>query len=91
MNWDQLVSSVTKLNEAPVTKEELERLSTETITRIRRLDLAFGGTPAGDTVAERFFLDPTDVAPALYRDELGRRVGIYWVMRGWTEEGLPQA
>jgi len=91
MNWDRLVSSVTQLNEAPVTKEELERLSTETITRIRRLNLAFGATPADDTVAERFFREPTDVAPALDREELGRRVGIYWVMRGWTEEGLPQA
>jgi aldehyde:ferredoxin oxidoreductase len=91
MNWDRLVSSVTQLNEAPVTKEELERLSTETITRIRRLNLAFGATPADDTVAERFFREPTDAAPALDREELGRRVGIYWVMRGWTEEGLPQA
>lgn len=91
MNWDRLVSAVTQLHGAPVTKEELERLSTETITRIRRLNLRFGATPAADTVAERFFREPTDVAPPLDREELRRRVRIYWALRGWTEEGLPPA
>ncbi len=88
MKWDYLVSSVSQLHGAPVTKEELERLSTETITRIRRLNLALGSTPADDTVAERFFKEPTDKAPALDRDELERRVRIYWAKRGWTEDGL---
>jgi aldehyde:ferredoxin oxidoreductase len=89
MTWDRIASAATQLNGTPVTKEELERLSTDTITRIRRLNLAFGLTPADDTVAERFFREPTDKAPALDREELRRRIKIYWVKRGWTEEGLP--
>ena len=89
MTWDRIISSVSQLNGAPVAKEQLEELSTETITRIRRLNLAFGATPADDTVAERFFREPTDRAPALDREELERRVRIYWVKRGWGEEGLP--
>ncbi|MFH0914956.1 MAG: aldehyde ferredoxin oxidoreductase C-terminal domain-containing protein [bacterium] len=88
MSWDYLLSSAGQLNGAPVTKELLEQLSTETITRIRRLNLAFGITPAADTVAERFFRDPTDTAPPLDREELARRVGIYWSKRGWTADGL---
>ena len=88
MGWDHIVSAAGQLNGAPVTKEQLERLSTETITRIRRLNLASGLRPASDTVAERFFLEPTDTAPALDRDELRRRVSVYWAKRGWTEEGL---
>jgi aldehyde:ferredoxin oxidoreductase len=91
LTWDRIASAATQLNGAPVTKAELERLSTETITRIRRLNLAFGLTPADDTVAERFFREPTDKAPALDREELQRRVRLYWVKRGWTEEGLPPA
>ncbi len=45
MSWDHLLSSAGQLNGAPVTKEQLEQLSTETITRIRRLNLAFGAHP----------------------------------------------
>ncbi len=90
MDWDRLISSVTQLNGVPVTKEELQQLSTETTTHIRRLNLAFGATPADDTVAERFFREPTDVAPALDREELQRRVAIYWTLRGWSRDGLPQ-
>jgi aldehyde:ferredoxin oxidoreductase len=88
MSWDRIISAAGQLNGAPVTKEQLERLSTETITRIRRLSLAAGLSPASDTVAERFFLEPSDAAPALDREELRRRVSIYWAKRGWTEEGL---
>ncbi len=88
LTWDRLISSVSQLNGTPLVKEDVERLSTETITRIRRLNLAFGATPADDTVAERFFKDPTDTAPALDREELLRRVRIYWTKRGWTEDGL---
>jgi aldehyde:ferredoxin oxidoreductase len=89
LTWDRLVSAASQLNEAPVTKEQLERLSAETITRIRRFNFACGLTPADDTVAERFFREPTDQAPALDREELRRRVQIYWIKRGWTEAGLP--
>jgi len=91
MTWDRIVSCVSQLNGAPVTKEELEILSAETITRIRRLNMTFGLTPADDTVAERFFRDPTDKAPALDRAELERRVRIYWVKRGWGDDGRPPA
>jgi aldehyde:ferredoxin oxidoreductase len=91
MNWDRLRSATAQLCGRPVTKEDLERLSTETITRIRRLNLAFGLTPAADTVAERFFREATDKAPALDRQELQRRVSLYWAKRGWTEDGLPPA
>jgi len=91
MSWDRLASAVHQLHGAPVTKEKLEQLSTETITRIRRLNLAFGVTPADDTVAERFFREPTEVAPVLDREELRRRVAIYWAMRGWNEDGLPRS
>jgi len=91
MTWDRIVSCVSQLNGAPVTKEELETLSAETITRIRRLNMTFGLTPADDTVAERFFRDPTDKAPALDRAELERRVRIYWVKRGWGDDGRPPA
>ena len=91
MTWDRLISSASQLNGAPLVKEALERISTETITRIRRLNLAFGSTPADDTVAARFFEDPTDTAPALDREELERWVRIYWAKRGWTEDGLVPA
>jgi aldehyde:ferredoxin oxidoreductase len=89
--WDFYVSAVTQVKGGPVTKDELLRLCEETLTRIRRLNLAFGMAPASDTVAERFFAEPTDKAPALDRAELERRVRLYWVKRGWSEEGLPPA
>ncbi len=91
MNWDYLVSAASQLNGSPLAREDLERLSKETITRIRLLNLALGSTPADDTVAERFFREPTDKAPALDREELERRVRIYWAKRGWTENGLVPA
>ena len=87
LSWDFLASAATQLNGEPVGKPELEQLSTDTLTRIRRLNLTFGLTPADDTVAERFFIDSTDKAPALDRAELQRRVRIYWVERGWGEDG----
>ena len=88
MTWDRIVSAASQLNGAPVTKEQLEALSAETLTRIRRLNFAFGLTPADDTVAERFFREPTDKADALDRAQLENRVRIYWRRRGWGEEGL---
>jgi aldehyde:ferredoxin oxidoreductase len=89
LSWEFLASAATQLNGEPVGRPELEQLSTETLTRIRRLNMAFGLSPADDTVAERFFTEPTDKAPALDRAELERRVRIYWVKRGWGEEGYP--
>jgi aldehyde:ferredoxin oxidoreductase len=89
MDWDRTAAAAAQLHGAAVTKQELEKLSTETITRIRRLNLLCGLTPADDTVAERFFAQSTDKAPALDRDELERRVQIYWVKRGWSKDGLP--
>lgn len=89
MTWDRIVSAVSQLNGAPVTKEQLVTVSAETVTRIRRFNLASGMTPADDTVAERFFRESTDRAPALDREELARRVRIYWAKRGWGEEGMP--
>jgi len=85
---DRILSAVAQLNEAPVTKEQLERLCTDTITRIRRFNLACGATPADDTVAERFFREPTDSAPVVDRDGLRRQVEIYWTKRGWGRDGL---
>jgi aldehyde:ferredoxin oxidoreductase len=84
-------SAATQLNGEPVDKTELQTVCDDTLTRIRRLNLAFGITPAADTVAERFFKEPTDKAPALDRAELERRVRLYWVKRGWGEEGYPAA
>jgi aldehyde:ferredoxin oxidoreductase len=91
LKWDFMVSAASQLNGAPVTQWELQELCTDTLTRIRRLNLACGMSPAADTVAERFFIEPTDKAPALDRDELKRRVRLYWVKRGWDEEGYPLA
>jgi aldehyde:ferredoxin oxidoreductase len=89
LTWDRVLSAVSQLNGSPVTKEQLEQLSTDALTRIRRLNFAFGMTPADDTVAERFFREPTDKAPTVDREELHRRVGLYWVKRGWGAEGVP--
>jgi aldehyde:ferredoxin oxidoreductase len=89
MTWDRIISAISQLNGMPVTQEQAERLCTETITRIRRLNFVFGTGPEEDTVAERFFRDPTDAAPALDRAELERRVRIYWRKRGWGEQGIP--
>jgi aldehyde:ferredoxin oxidoreductase len=89
LTWDFMTSAAAQLHGAPVTKPELERLCTDTLTRVRRFNFSAGLSPAGDTVADRFFREPTDKAPALDRDELERRVRIYWAKRGWGEEGYP--
>ena len=91
MTWDYLASATSQLNQAPVDKHDLQALSTEVIGRIRRLNFAMGVTPADDTVAERFLGDPTDIDPPLDRQELGRRIRLYWVKRGWGEKGYPPA
>lgn len=89
MPWERIISAVEQLNGSSVTKEALERLSNDAITRIRHLNLALGASPADDTVARRFFDEPTDAAPALDEEELRRRVLIYWAKRGWGEHGIP--
>ena len=86
--WERIVAIATELNGAPVTIEQLKALARDTITRIRALNFAFGATPADDTVAERFFSEATDRAPALDRARLEKWVRLYWERRGWTEEGL---
>ena len=70
-----------------MTIEQLKTLARDTITRIRALNFAFGATPADDTVAERFFREATDKAPALDRTRLEKWVRMYWQRRGWTDEG----
>jgi aldehyde:ferredoxin oxidoreductase len=89
LTWDFMTSAAAQLNGAPVAKAELEELCTDTLTRIRRLNFSLGVSPADDTVAERFFQQATDKAPALDREELGRRVRIYWAKRGWGGDGYP--
>ncbi len=87
MSWDTIASVVGQLHGSPVSKQELQSLCTDVATRIRRLNFAFGLSPADDTVADRFFRDPIDGAPALDREELEARVRRYWLMRGWAEDG----
>ena len=89
MTWEHIESAATQLNGEPVTKEQLQALSTTVITRIRALNLAMGCVPADDTVAERFFREQTDSAGPVDREELERRVRLYWSKRGWNEEGYP--
>ncbi len=55
LDWDFMSSAAQQLGGEPVSKEELHALCDETLTRIRRLNLAFGMLPEDDTVAERFF------------------------------------
>ncbi len=90
LDWDRLGSAVAQLYGQPVSKKDLEDLARDTVTRIRRLNLACGCTPADDTIAERFFREPTDRAPAVDRTELERRVRLYWQKRGWDEKGYPR-
>ncbi len=87
--WEFYESAATQLHGGSVTEKELEALANETLTRIRKLNLAFGMTPADDTIAERFFTEATDKAPAVDRAELERRVRLYWIKRGWGETGIP--
>jgi aldehyde:ferredoxin oxidoreductase len=87
--WEFYESAATQLKGEPVTESELEALCDDTLLRIRKLNMAFGMTPAADTVAERFFTEATDKAPAVDRDELQRRVRLYWIKRGWNETGIP--
>ena len=89
LSWDFYVAAVTGLNGSPIGKAELEMLCDDTVTRIRRLNVAFGLVASSDTVAERFFTEATDRAPALDREELHRRVRLYWHERGWGDEGYP--
>jgi aldehyde:ferredoxin oxidoreductase len=89
MTWECLTSAVTQLNGDPVTTEQLQALCIDVITRIRRLNLAMGCLPAEDTIAERFFREPSDSSPPVARDELERRVRMYWSKRGWDQEGYP--
>jgi aldehyde:ferredoxin oxidoreductase len=89
LSWDYIVSAASQLNGEPLTKSELQALSTDVTTRIRRLNLAMGMTPADDTVAERFFKESTDVNPPLDRQELENRVKVYWRKRGWSAGGYP--
>jgi aldehyde:ferredoxin oxidoreductase len=89
LSWDFMSSATQQLSGEPVSKEALRALCDDTLTRIRRLNLAFGMAPSADTVAERFFTEATDKAPALDREELERRVRLYWIKRGWTELGYP--
>jgi aldehyde:ferredoxin oxidoreductase len=86
--WERIVPIAAELNGTPVTIEQLKTLARDTITRIRALNFAFGATPADDTVADRFFREPTDKAPALDRTRMEKWVRMYWQRRGWTEEGL---
>jgi aldehyde:ferredoxin oxidoreductase len=85
--WETLATIAGQLNEAPVSVEELRALANDVTDRIRVLNTKCGAVPADDTVAERFFREATDKAPALDREELARRVRIYWLKRGWTEDG----
>lgn len=88
LDWDTLAVIASEMNGSQVTKDELVALAGETTNRIRRLNFLFGMAPADDTVAERFFLESTDKAPALDREELERRVRLYWRKRGWSDDGV---
>lgn len=85
--WETLATIASQLNSAPVSVRELKALADDVMDRIRILNTRFGALPADDTVAERFFRQATDKAPALDREELARWVRIYWLKRGWTENG----
>jgi aldehyde:ferredoxin oxidoreductase len=91
LSWDELVTCATELAGAPVTCEVLQEVCRDTLSRIRRLNFAFGLTPADDTVAERFFVQATDTSPSLDREAFERRVRHYWVGRGWGEDGWMSA
>ncbi len=87
LTWENVASIASQLNGAPVTIGELKALANETMTRIRVMNFRLGAVPADDTVAERFFREATDKAPALDREEFERRIRLYWRKRGWNDDG----
>ncbi|OHD81806.1 MAG: hypothetical protein A3J97_00035 [Spirochaetes bacterium RIFOXYC1_FULL_54_7] len=89
MSWERLSACVSQLAGFSVGREQLQELSKDILTRIRRLNFTMGLSSADDTLAPRFFKEATDSAPALDRSELEEQISTYWVRRGWGVEGVP--
>jgi aldehyde:ferredoxin oxidoreductase len=88
LTWDDLAVLAGELSGRPVRVEELKDLTSQLLTRVRRLNFAFGLTPADDRLPRRFFTEALGERPPLGEEEFRGMLTAYYRRRGWGEQGL---
>jgi aldehyde:ferredoxin oxidoreductase len=98
LTWDDLVVAANTLAAetadpgtaaVEIDQAGLQRLARDLLTRVRRLNFAFGLTAADDTLPRRFFTEPLGDKPPLGDDEFDGMLTAYYVARGWGAAGVP--
>ncbi len=89
-NWEYLsriieVTTGRKLNEG-----DMRKIAANIQNETRRFNLREGMTPRDDTLPKRFFDEPLGKeGKAIRREELQRMLQDYYILRGWSPEGIP--
>jgi len=89
LTWDDLAVVVSELAGREVGGGELQQVTAQLLTRVRRLNFAFGLTAADDDLPRRFFDEPLGSKPAVDEAAFREQLRLYFEKRGWGAEGVP--
>jgi aldehyde:ferredoxin oxidoreductase len=88
--WDwPILSRIVEMSTGLVLGEAgLRRIASAIQNTARRFNLREGMAPEADTLPKRFFDEPID-GRTLRREDFHKMLHDYYLLRGWTEKGVP--
>ena len=90
IHWEELLTIVAGANGLTLTKSELQKISANINTVIRRFNIREGLTRQDDTLPKALFSkQPAGLKNPLTRSELNYMVEEYYQLRGWDSQGIP--
>lgn len=89
-DWNYLSTIVEVTTGLKLDEAQLIKISSTIQNATRRFNLREGITPKDDTLPKRYFDEPLGKdGKTIRREDLQRMLMDYYVLRGWSPEGIP--
>jgi aldehyde:ferredoxin oxidoreductase len=90
LQWSELQIIIKAITGWDYTVEELQHMANEIITMTRLFNLQEGLGKNSDVLPKRFYIEPLPETGAIIKEEeLAYMLQDYYLLRGWSEEGIP--
>jgi aldehyde:ferredoxin oxidoreductase len=88
-SWDELVESLRLVTGLPVTTERLQGIARHILHMTRMFNIGEGLTVEQDRLPKRLYKQVLPEGGSLPEDEMEYMLQDYYLLRGWSKEGIP--
>ncbi|WP_163339891.1 aldehyde ferredoxin oxidoreductase family protein [Desulfopila sp. IMCC35008] len=88
-SWEELVESLRLVTGQPITKEGLQEIARHILHMTRMFNIGEGLTVEQDRLPKRLYKEVLPEGGSLPEDEMEYMLQDYYLLRGWSKEGIP--